>query len=157
MINFNSLTPAPPAGAVNVTPQNDGSGNLSFYVPIAPFVGPELALTSQSADVAPTTLVTPSANGRYRVTAYMIVTTVDPSSSTLGAITLQWTDGDNSTAQTLAMTATNTGNTLTTFVTATALVNGIAGTPISISTAGYASNTPATMNFSLYVETELLS
>ena len=155
MINFNETTPAAPAGGINVIPQNDGSGNMSFYVPQSPAVN-ELALTRQTADVAATTLVTPTVASRYRVTVYIIITTADHASSTLGAVELAWSDGDNSNAQTLALTATSTGNSLTTFKTGTALVNGAASTPIKISTSGYVSNTPATMAFSLYVEYELM-
>jgi hypothetical protein len=157
MINFNGTTPAAPAGGTNVIPQNDGAGNMSFYVPNGPVVLAELALTGQTADVASTPLVTSANTGRFRVTVYIIVTTVDPSSSTLGAVELSWSDGDNSTSQTLALTTTQTGNSLTTFATGTALVNNLAATPLNISTSGYASNTPATMEFSLYVETELMS
>src|ERR1700722_14309115 len=105
--NFNSTTPAAPSGSVNVVFQTDGSGNDSAYVPASSGLLAPVALTGQTADISATnipTLATVSANGLYRVSVYIIVTTVDGASSTLPSVTISWTDADNSTVQSYVIT-----------------------------------------------------
>ena len=156
-INLNSTLPAAPAGSNNVVWAEDASGNVSASVPSSAVVQTELALTGQGANVGVTNLVASVPNNaRYRVTVYIIITTVDSVSSTLPSVTLAWKDADNSTNQTLTLVASQTGNLLTTKGSATTLISAQSASAISVSTASYASNTPSQMKFSLYVETELL-
>jgi len=157
-IAFSDSTPAAPAGSTNVIWAQDTGGNVSASTLTAPVLSPELALTGQGADV-PTTVLVASipTTARYRVTAYVVVTTVDAVSSTLPAVIISWTDGDNVQAETDFLIASNTGNTLTTSGSGTLLINADALNSIAVSTLGYASNTPSEMKFSLYCDIELLS
>ncbi len=152
-INLNDTTPAAPAGATNVAWQQDVSGNVSAYVPSTGGTGP-VNSTGNTANIGATTILTPASSGLYRITAYIIVTVVDPVSSTLPSVVITWTDQDNSTSQTFTLTPTNAGNLLTTFQQANMEVSALASGNIQYSTTGYASNTPATMTFALRIRTE---
>lgn len=155
-VNFSSTTPAPPTGATNVTFQTDGSGNLSAYIQSATeLVGDGVDLTAQNTNLGPASLVaTPS--GFYRISAYIIVTTVDGVSSTLPSITITWNDKDNGQAQTLTLTATSTGNLLTTFKSAECIISAGSSAAIDYATTGYASNTSGQMNYAIHIRVEQL-
>ena len=155
--NFNNTVPAAPAGNINVTWQTDGSGNDSAYVPAGAVLAnaANVDLTAKTANVTTATLLTPSASGVYRVSAYLIVTTISSPGSTLPALTIGWTDPDNSTAQTLVLTPTNTGNALTTYQEATAVINAKTAVAITYATGSYASGgTP--MQYSVHLRIEAL-
>ncbi len=154
--NFNDTVPAAPAGCMNVKWQTDGSGNDSAYVAVAQeIIAANVSLTGQTANINTTTLLTPSASRLYRVSAYIIVTTVSSPGSTLPALTIGWTDADNSTAQTIALTATSTGNTLTTYKQGVCILNALTAVAITYATGSYASGgTP--MQYSLYIRLEAI-
>ena len=155
--NFNHTTPAAPAGNQNVTFQTDGAGNDSAYVPAAArqLTASNVDLTAQVANITTTTLYTPSASGVYRVSAYIIVTSVSSPGSTLPSLTIGWTDADSSAAQTLVLTPTNTGNALTTLQEATMTFNALTAVAITYATGSYASGgTP--MAYSLHIRIEAL-
>jgi hypothetical protein len=156
--NFNNTLPVAPSGSINVKFQTDGSGNDSAYVPASAqeLVVSNLDLTGQSANITTTTLFTPSASGIYRISSYIIVTTVDGASSTLPSVTIGWTDTDNSTAQTLVITPTNAGNLLTTYQQATAVIDAKTAIAVTYATGSYASGTPATMKYALHIRIESL-
>src|SRR6266568_696767 len=59
---------------------------------LTPVVG-EVDLTAQGAAIAATTLFTPSVTGFYRIGFYLKVTRVATTSSTLGAVTITYSDG----------------------------------------------------------------
>jgi hypothetical protein len=156
-VNLSSTTPAAPAGSTNVTFQTDGSGNVSAYISSAvELTGNGFDATAQTADIGTTSLITSPTAGRYRVSAYIIVTTVDGASSTLPSIVLTWNDADNGAAQTLALTPTNAGNTTTTYEYNDAFVSLDVSAPLAFSTTGYASGTPATMQFAIHITVEKL-
>jgi hypothetical protein len=155
-VNFNNTTPAAPAGGTNVSWQSDGSGNISAYSSTAASIKASVNLTAQTANVGATTLLAVSASGAYRVSAYSIVTTVDGASSTLPKTTITWTDPNNSTGQTFDITPTNAGNVLTTFQQGTMVFNAKTGTNIQYATSGYASGTPATMQYALSLRLEAI-
>lgn len=90
------------------------------------------------------------------MSGYIIVTTPDGASSTLPAIVITWTDADNSVAQTLTLTPTNTGNTTATYETGAELISALTSNDISFATSGYTSGTPATMTFALHLTIESL-
>lgn len=113
-------------------------------------------LVGQTADVALTTLGTPLSNGRYRVSGYIIVTTVDGASSTLPSIVITWTDPDNNTAQSFTLTATSAGNLLTTKQSADVFISAKSGVAVQFNTTGYTSGTPATMQFAIHLTIERL-
>src|SRR5208282_6552675 len=98
-INLSNTTPAAPTGATNITWQSDGAGNVSGYIQSAvELVGDSVDLTAQTADIGPNTLVT-TPNGYYRISAYIIITTIDSTSSTLPSVVLNWNDKDNGQGQ----------------------------------------------------------
>lgn len=153
-LNFNGTTPAAPAGSTNVVWQNDASGNVSAYVASTSGVSP-INLPGQAANIGATTILTPLAPALYRITAYMIVTTVDGVSSTLPQLVISWTDQDNATGQTFTLLPTNNGNSLTTFQQSTLEISSAAAN-IQYSTTGYASNTPGTMQYALRIRAEAM-
>jgi len=156
-VNFSNTTPAAPSGSTNVTFQTDGSGNVSAYITSAvELTGNGFDGTLQSADISLTDLITSPTDGLYRVTAYIIVTTVDGASSTLPKITMSWNDQDNGQAQTFDITPTNSGNLLTTFEQSDAFLSISSSGPLQFQTSGYASGTPATMQFAIHIRVEQL-
>lgn len=156
-VNLSNTTPAAPSGSTNVTFQTDGSGNVSAYVTTAvELTGNGFDDTAQVADIGPTDLITSPVAGRYRVSAYIVVTTADGASSTLPSIVLTWVDADNGAGQSQTLTPTNSGNLLTTFEENDTFVSAGPSSPLSFSTSGYASGTPATMQFAIHITVEKL-
>lgn len=112
--------------------------------------------TLQNANIAATTLLATAATGfagpgHYEIDGYIVVTTVDGTSSTLPSIVIQWTDQDNSTVLSLTLTPTNAGNVLTTYQTGIARLSVKASTNIQFSTTGYASSVAGTMKYALHL------
>jgi hypothetical protein len=158
-INLSNTTPAAPSGGTNILWQSDGSGNVSGYVQSAvELVGDGVDLTAQTADIGPNTLVT-TPNGYYRISAYLIVTTVDGASSTLPKLTITWNDLDNGQTQTFDLTPTISGagsNLLTTFEQSDMIVSAGSSATLDYATSGYASGTPATMQYAIHIRVEQL-
>jgi hypothetical protein len=155
-VNLSSSTPAAPSGKTLVQFQTDGSGNVSAYISAATeLVGDNVDLTAQTANVSATPLIA-SPSGLYRISAYVIVTTVDGASSTLPSVVIAWDDKDNGQPQTFALTPTNTGNLLTTLEQNDMIVSAGSTANLHFSTTGYASGTPATMQYSLHLRVEQL-
>lgn len=156
-VNLSNTTPAAPAGSTNVKFQTDGSGNVSAYITSAvELTGDGFDGTNQSANIPLTTLITTPTNGVYRVAAYIIVTTADGASSTLPKITLSWNDQGNGQPQTLDLTTTQTGNTLTTLQQGDAFLSIGSSAALQFQTSGYASGTPATMKYAIHIRVEQL-
>lgn len=154
-INLNATLPAAPAGSTNVTFQKDSSGNISAYVTSAPeLTGDSVDLTAQTANISSTTVVPAPVNGLYRVAGYIIVTLVG-TTSTLPSIVLTWTDQNNGQLQTLTLTPTSTGNTLTTVAENDAILSCGPATDLSFSTTGYAS-TGTPMQYAVHIRVEAL-
>lgn len=155
-VNLSNTTPAAPTGGTNITWQTDGSGNVSGYIQSAvELVGDGVDLTGQTANVGPSTLVT-TPNGYYRISAYLVVTTVDGASSTLPKLTITWNDKDNGQAQTFDITPMTSGNLLTTLEQSDMIVSAGSSAPIGYATSGYASGTPATMHYAIHIRVEQL-
>jgi hypothetical protein len=156
-INLNSTTPSIPSGSEAVIFQNDASGNVSAYVAGGPTTPASFDAAAQTANIGSTTLIASvPTSGRYRVSAYVIVTTPDGASSSLPAVHVAWTDADNTNGQTVQLFATNTGNSVTTWSSGDIFLSADATTSISFSTSGYASGTPATMQYAIHVVVEAL-
>jgi len=155
-ISLSNSTPAAPAGNQLVTFQTDGSGRVSGYVPQSAASLSGVDLTAQTANIAATNLVASPTSGVYRVSAYVIVTTPDGASSTLPSVVITWTDQNSGVAQTLTLTPTNSGNTTTTYQEATSLLSVSNAAPLQYATTGYASGTPATMQYALHIRVEKL-
>jgi hypothetical protein len=140
---------------------NFGAGikNVWCDAPAAILQPAELIAPNQSANYnggAAYTLFTPPVSGLYRVTVFSIVTTVDGVSSTLPSNTVGWTDPTSNVAQSWLATVTQAGNTTTTWIENTAIIHAKAGSPITLTQASYASNTPNTMVFTLAATVELI-
>src|ERR1700677_4473827 len=109
--NWNSSVPSISGGNTAVTFQTDARGNFSAYVPtpatppLSPVVLTPVDLTAQDANISSTTLYAVTSTGRFRIGGYIVVTTADAVSSSLPSIVIGWTDADNSTVQSLTLTA----------------------------------------------------
>lgn len=153
-VNFNNTTPAAPANNTNVQWQQDVSGNISGYVPSSAQKVASVDLTAQVANIAASTLVTPAASALYKVSAYIVVTQAATTSSTLPSIVLTWTDQDNNTSESLTLTPTNTGNALTTYQQAVALLSVKNATNLQYSTTGYLSSGATGMQYAIHIRVE---
>lgn len=125
-----------PANAVAVTPANT---------------------TGLSANVSSTALLTPSANGFYRITCYLVVTQAASVSSTLPNCNVIYTDADSSVAQTITITNGSSGNTLGLTAPPSGTGLGIyakSGISISYSTSSYASSGATPMLYALHLRLE---
>lgn len=153
-VNLNNTTPAAPASNTNVTWQSDASGNISAYFPTTSTIASADA-TAQVANIALTTLFTPTVSGIYKVLAYIIVTQAATTSSTLPNVQISFTDQDNSTAQTINLNAAGaTTNSLTTMFQEAIVIS--AKTSIAIqyqtgNTAAYASVGATAMQYALHI------
>lgn len=156
-INLNQTTPAAPAGTVNGAFQVDVSGNVSVNLPLSAveLSASAVDLTAQTADIVTATLLATTASTRYRISGYLIVTTPGSLSSTLPKLTIGWTDVDNSVAQTIDLTATNSGNLTTTYTLGDAVISALTGSNITYATSGYASNA-AGMAYAIHILIEQL-
>lgn len=121
-------------------------------------------LTARSAAIAATTLYTPISTGMFRISAYLKVTTVDATSSTLGAVTITYTDGTDSVAQSNVMhmadqtgagVTSNSGNTTTSLLTGSMIIFATVGVAIKYAVA-YASNIAGTMQYEIHLKLEAL-
>lgn len=155
-VNLNGTTPAAPANNTNVQFQQDGSGNISAYVPTSAQEFPAVDLTTQAANIGATNLLAAVAAGTYRIWAYIIVTQAATTSSTMPSVVISWTDKDNNTTQTLTLTATSAGNALTTFAQAGCMIDAIATSNIQYSTTGYVSTGATPMQYALHLRIEKL-
>ena len=92
-------------------------GSVPNRIPVQTAV---VDLTAQTAAKSTTALLTPSVTGLYRISAYLKVTTPATTSSTLGALTITYTDGTDSVAQTHVVSlTTQAGAAATTIATNT--------------------------------------
>lgn len=130
--------------------------------------GAAVDLTTQSAAITATTIFTPITSGLFRISVYMKVTTpatTGAGTSTMGPVTLTYTDATDSVAQSNVVpltgaggTFTNAGNTTnTTGATSTGSLIIWAKTGVPIQYAiGYASNTAAQMQYEVHLKLEPL-
>ena len=106
-------------------------------------------LTAQTAAINTTTLyTTPGAAGMYIISYYAKVTTA-ATTSTLGALTIGYTDVDSTTPT--FVSATNTGNTTTSTIQGTIAIYAKASTNITYAMA-YTSSPATTMAYNLHIK-----
>ncbi len=114
-----------------------------------------LDLLNQAAPVSSTLLGTPVTTGMYLVSAYLLITQPSNSNSTLGPVTLTYTEVETNLVKTLtlgfndgtgAVVTTNTSNTLGALLTGTLVISAVAGTPVNV-TAGYTSKGSTAMRY----------
>lgn len=127
-------------------------------VPSEPF---QIVATNLSANYnagGAKTIFTPTAATLIRVTvttAIIVAATTGAGTSTLPSLTLGYTD-EGGIARTIAMTATSATNTTAVFKTATELIYTDNSTPVTVTSASYASDTAAQMRYDLFVAVEIL-
>jgi hypothetical protein len=147
------------AGAVKISKYN----NINTVSNGVPSEYATVDLTAQAAAIGATTLYTPAATGMFRITAYLKVTTVDATSSTLGPLTITFTDGTDSVAQsnvmlmatqTGAAATSNSGNTTVSSLSGHMIV--YASTSAIQYAVAYASNVPGTMKYEVHLKVEAL-
>jgi hypothetical protein len=121
-------------------------------------------LTAQTAAKSATTLLTPAATGRFRVSVYLKVTTPASVSSVLGGVTITYTDGTDSVAQSVLMAlqteagvvvTTNTGNATTSVLTGDIFVYAKTGVAIQYAIA-YTSSLAAEMAYAARLTCEAM-
>lgn len=147
------------------TPTKNVSGNFQDFpsilgYPLPPMQVAAVDLTAQTAAITTTTLFSTKVAGQYRVSWDAKVTTAAGTSSTLGALTIAYTDPDG-VVQTITAPAsiaagtiatTSAGNTTgTVLLGLPLLLNCKAGTNITYA-FGYASNAAAAMNYNLHID-----
>lgn len=158
-VNLSNTVPSAPAGGTNLLWQTDGSGNISGYVSTSARINTSVDLTAQAANISATTLLAVTASGFYRVSAYIVVTQIPSTSSTLPKVTITWTDPNNSTGETFDLTATVAGipaNALTDFKQGVMVFNAKTASNIQYATSGYASVGGTAMNYALSLRLESL-
>lgn len=117
-------------------------------------VGTTGLLAGQAADLGATNLVAAApASALYRIMAWIAVTQAATTSSTLPSIVIGFNNG---VAQTLALTATNNGNTTTTIAQAVAVIRAASASAITYSTTGYASSGATPMQYEAWVTAEAI-
>ncbi len=121
-------------------------------------------LTAQTAAITTTTLYAVPANGQYRVSWNAKITTAAGSSSTLGALTIVYTDPDGVVQTITAAVQSNAGVietsdsgnlTMTVLLGLPLLLNCKASTNVTYAMA-YASNAAAAMNYNLHIKLEAM-
>jgi hypothetical protein len=115
-------------------------------------------LTAQAANVTSSPILTPSANGFYRASCYVVLTQVATATSTLPVCSISWTDADSGVAENMTFGVSNSANTLGAIINSTPSANAFlfvkSGVAISYSTAGYASSGATPMQYSVHLRVE---
>ena len=112
------------------------TAQLPSGIPIQP-VAP-LVLTAQAAALATTPVLTPASTGLYRISVTLKLTTTG-TSPVVGPVTITYTDGDDSTAQSKVMSfSSTTGAMVTTTVNNTVTTSNIDGSMTIWAKAGSA-------------------
>jgi hypothetical protein len=74
----------------------------------------------------------------------------------LPSLVITWNDLDNGQSQSFTMTPTDAGNLLTTLEQSDMIVSAGSSASIDYATSGYASGTPATMQYAVHIRVEQL-
>ncbi len=148
-----TLAPIPAPGSYRLIVKAGNASATSYVaIPAAPNIVAQVALTGQTAPIPQTTLLTPQTNGLYRISAYIVTTTLATNGD---PINLNLTYTDDSGAKTRYITSMNSG----TFfpnndVGVVSTVRADAGFPLAYSTTcdPYCSGFDATYELFLTVE-----
>jgi len=146
---FNSGT-----GASNSTFwRGDGTWVAAGVVPII-----QVDLTAQNTNCSTQTLTTPGANGFFRISAFLAVTTAAGTSSTTPLLTVNYNTAESNTAESTAISNAATGNTVGTLGTSaganTFVFFAKSGVAITLQCASYASNPANAMQYALHARLE---
>ena len=155
-----------PATTSNCTGSNFTQGLNAGGTPIcaaAPgFTITQVDLTAQGGNIGLTPLLTPGANGYYRISAYMPLTRAATTSSALPNVVISWTDVDSNTAEAFAvLNGAPTANTVGTlnFGTGNAASQDIylfakSGVTVQYQVTGYTSVGGTSMQYALHIRVE---
>jgi Collagen triple helix repeat (20 copies) len=119
----------------------------------------QIDLLAQAAAISATPLFTPSVSGLYQVKIFLRITQKATTSSTLGGVTLAFTDPDDSSAQSCvaqlgavggSAVATSTGNTVDIFLQGCTTIHAKAGVAVTYACA-YVSSGTTPMQYSLHM------
>jgi len=116
-------------------------------------------LTAQGANIASTPFFTPSANGFYRASCYIVLTQVATTSSTLPSCQVLWNDADTNVAETVTLLSIGgSGNTLGLFAPpgspGSFPIYAKSGVAISYQTSSYATSGATPMQYSIRIRLE---
>jgi hypothetical protein len=117
-------------------------------------------LTGLAANTGPTTLLTPGANGFYRVSGWIVTTQAATTSSTLPNIQINFTDPDSAQTHSVPLTLINSTNTLGNFgVSASGELSNwpfyaSSGVAITYQTTGYVSSGATPLQYALHIRLE---
>lgn len=148
-------------GRARTTNAGVGTYLIDLFGPeIRPAAGTaaKVDLTAQGANIVSTPLITPSANGFYRISCYLVVTQAATVSSTLPSCQVLWTDADSSVSETITLTSTTSANTLGAIATPGSAglfpFQSKTGVAISYQTTGYATNGATPMQYAIHLRLE---
>jgi hypothetical protein len=159
--NFNNTVPSAPAGFTNVIFQTNGAGSDSAYVPSsAPisFTSLNPALTTNYNAGSAQTIFTPVAPTALRVSwsqAIDVPATTGAATSTFPSLTLGWTDVGGI-ARTQQLVATSVTNTTAVISQGDTIIYTNGATIVTVTSAGYTSNTAAQMTYALAIIAETI-
>lgn len=149
------------ANTIFAGPTSGAAATPAFRTLVAAdFLAASANLTTQTANVAATTIVSTGTNaGLYRVTVYTVVSQAASTTSTLPDSQIIFTDRDSSATITANLTSGDSGNTTSTFAQATFIVNANASTNIQYAigqVTAYASSGGTPMQFAYRIRVEFL-
>lgn len=153
------LAPAPPAGSAAAGKYLAADGTFS----VPPGTGGvgivAIDRTGLSANISPTTLVTPGSAGYYRASGWIVATTGDVSVATLPAIVITATDADSSVSHPFSLINALAANPMPvgSFGIPSASWSGVmyakSGVAIQYSTTSY-SSASSTLRYALHIRLE---
>jgi hypothetical protein len=108
-------------------------------------------LAAQAANFATQTLTTPSANGFYMLSVYLIITQAATTSSATPAVSVNYTDVDTGTGKSFQVVASSTVNTTGAIAgDAVSVFYAKAGVAITLSSSGYGSNGTTVLQYAVH-------
>lgn len=121
----------------------------------APNIVATVNLTAQGANLGPTTLVTPAADGFYLISCFMVLTTAATTSSTLPGCYVRYTDETNTLHSTQVATS-SVANTVGVATQGTLVIYAKSGNAVSYNTIGYATSGATSMQYAIHARLEQL-
>lgn len=119
--------------------------------------------TAQAANIGATTLTTPSANGFYRFSCYIVLTQAATTSSVMPGCQVGFTDADSGVAETMGILASGNNANLAGSLSSELVVSSLfnphgffakSGVAITYATTGYSSTGATPMQYAIHVRLE---
>lgn len=135
-----------------------GAGSATFWrgdgVWASPGTVTQINVTGLNNNTGPVTILTPGANGFYRVSALTILTSTTAATSTLPNVQMSWTDADSNVGVFFSSGTPTTSNTPGDMVQGTVYMYAKAGVAVRYQTILYASNGANLMVYALRIRVE---